>query len=360
MEIYPVYLLLIIIIIVIFRLYRSHNIENDYHIKYLICHFTFQLLTVINLSFHLTFNKQLPLFAVVSGRFFSILFFYLFLKSIFENKRARLKFIYFIPCLIIILVDFLNTSGNILFSFINDQIVKENLLGFYSYDFIGKDDVYWLCIINAVFINLLIFNKFFQIFRSKIITEKIQKNIINLFKFYYIPITIASFSTLICLGLFLINIESSIVIILTKLIGIFTLLTLVINPRTLSSLTRIINSDESNEGLKIIFEQIESFFTENHNYIDNNYTSASISVQTGIRNELVRNSIKTFSDMSVPMFINSYRIEYAIKLIDEGYLENFSIEALAEKSGFSSQENFNRVFKLLKNITPSEYRNNKE
>ena len=32
MEIYPVYLLLIIIIIVIFRLYRSHNIENDYPI----------------------------------------------------------------------------------------------------------------------------------------------------------------------------------------------------------------------------------------------------------------------------------------------------------------------------------------
>ena len=360
MEIYPVYLLLIITIIVIFRLYRNLNIENEYHIKYLIYHYTFQLLTVINLSFHLTFNLQLPLFAVASGRFFSIIFFYLFLKSIFENKKARLKFIYFTPFLIIILVDFLNTSGNILFSFINDQIVKKNLLGFYSYDFIGKDDVYWLCIINAVFFNLLIFNKFFQIFRSKIITEKIQKNIINLFKFYYIPITIASFSTLICLGLFLINIESSIMIILTKLIGIFTLLTLVIIPGILSKISRIKNSDESNEGLKQIFEQIESFITENHSYINSNYTSASISVETGIRNELVRNSIKTFSNMNVPMFINSHRIEYAIKLINDGYLQNYSIEALAEKSGFNSQENFNRVFKLLKKVTPSEFRNSKE
>jgi len=63
--------------------------------------------------------------------------------------------------------------------------------------------------------------------------------------------------------------------------------------------------------------------------------------------------------MSVPLFINSYRIKYAIKLIDEGYLLN-SMEALAEKSGFSSQENFNRVFKVLKSCTPTEYLNSKK
>jgi len=59
--------------------------------------------------------------------------------------------------------------------------------------------------------------------------------------------------------------------------------------------------------------------------------------------------------MSVPLFINSYRIKYATKLIDEDYLQNYCMEALAERSGFSSQENFNRVFKLLKSCTPTEY-----
>jgi AraC-like DNA-binding protein len=47
-------------------------------------------------------------------------------------------------------------------------------------------------------------------------------------------------------------------------------------------------------------------------------------------------------------------------LIDEGYLLNYSMEALAEKSGFSSQENFNRVFKVLKSCTPTEYLNSKK
>ena len=72
---------------------------------------------------------------------------------------------------------------------------------------------------------------------------------------------------------------------------------------------------------------------------------------------MVRNSIKTHSGMSVPQFINSYRIKFATRLIDEGYLQNYSMEGLAEKSGFSSQENFNRVFKLIKSCTPTQYLN---
>ena len=59
--------------------------------------------------------------------------------------------------------------------------------------------------------------------------------------------------------------------------------------------------------------------------------------------------------MSVPLYINSFRVEYACKLIKQGYLESFSMKAIAEKSGFNSQENFNRVFKQLKSCTPSEF-----
>ena len=36
------------------------------------------------------------------------------------------------------------------------------------------------------------------------------------------------------------------------------------------------------------------------------------------------------------------------------------MEALAEKSGFNSQENFNRVFKILKSCTPTQYLSSKK
>tara|TARA_B100000767_G_C19771779_1_gene540423 strand:+ start:2971 stop:3957 length:987 start_codon:yes stop_codon:yes gene_type:complete len=318
-------------------------------------HFVFQLLTIVNVSLYLKFNIQIPLVVVACGRIFSLIFFYLFLKSIYENKRAKLKFIYLIPCLIVILANYLNVSGNKLFSFIDDQIVIENLLGFYSYDFIGKDDVYWVCVINAVFFKILIFRKFFQILTNHITPEKNKKYITDIAKFYYIPITITSFSTLMLLGLFLINIESTVFIIITKLIGIFTVMNLIIKPVILANIARIKDPYFKDQNLENVYTQILLLFKEESRYLDPSYSSVKISADTGVRNELIRNSIKMYSEMSVPTFINSHRVNYAVKLINEGYLENYSIEGLAENSGFSSQENFNRVFKLIKSCTPSEY-----
>jgi AraC-like DNA-binding protein len=168
-------------------------------------------------------------------------------------------------------------------------------------------------------------------------------------------ITITSISTLLVLGAFLLNIKWPIFIVCIKVLAILTILLLVIRPQVLRKISHIKNSDDLDEGLKNVYHQIESLFSNSDSYLDFNYTSARISADTGIRSELIRNSIKVYSKMSVPLFINSYRIKYAIKLIDESYLLNYSMEALAEKSGFSSQENFNRVFKLLKSCTPTQY-----
>ena len=60
--------------------------------------------------------------------------------------------------------------------------------------------------------------------------------------------------------------------------------------------------------------------------------------------------------MTVPLYINSRRVEFACELIKEGYLETYSMDAIAEKSGFSSQKKFNRVFKLIMSLTPTEYK----
>ena len=122
MAIYPVYLLFFTTLIVATRLYRMSAIENDFHLKYLIFHFLFQIITMINMSMYLIFNIKIPIVIVTSGRVFSFIFFFLFLKSILDNKRARLTFIYFIPSLLLLLVDFLNSQGIKLLAFIDNQI----------------------------------------------------------------------------------------------------------------------------------------------------------------------------------------------------------------------------------------------
>ena len=355
MEIYPVYLLLLTTSIVIIRLYRIMTTENEYHLKYLIFHFLFQIITVINVSIYLMFNIKIPIVIVTSGRVFAFVFFFLFLKSLLDNKRVKLTFIYFIPSLILVLVDSLNSSGIRLLTFIDNQIAAENILGFNTLDFIGKEDMFLVLCLNTLFFTGLIFNKFFQIFKSEILTDKNKIILSDFMKYYYVPITTTSISTLLVLGVFLLSIKWSIFIICIKILAILTIIYLVVRPEMLRKISRINNSDDLDENLKSIYHQIESLFLGGDAYLNFNYTSANISADTGIRNELVRNSIKLYSQMSVPLFINSYRIEYAIKLMNEGFLEDYSMKALAEKSGFSSQENFNRVFKILKTSTPSEY-----
>ena len=53
-------------------------------------------------------------------------------------------------------------------------------------------------------------------------------------------------------------------------------------------------------------------------------------------------------------FLNQLRIEHACKLIQSK--QGFSIADIAYKSGFNNISNFNRQFKVVKNISPSDFR----
>ncbi len=55
-------------------------------------------------------------------------------------------------------------------------------------------------------------------------------------------------------------------------------------------------------------------------------------------------------------FVNSYRIKEVKEKLSDSKNDRFTILALAYDCGFSSKASFNRIFKQITNITPSEYR----
>ena len=331
------------------------NDGNRYFLGYLNLHFIFQLITTLNISFFYIFEYGLPLVLVCIGRVLAFVFFLLFMISLIKNKRANLNFLYFIPCLILILLNYLNGSGINITNFISNNVTSENILGFNTTDFIGKDDLFIVCCLNAILFTFLIFYNYFKILTAKEITDKLKKNISDFVTKYYVLITITMLSTLILVGLFLVGFDLPLLIAFVKILSIITILILVVKPSLLKRLSSINNIILIDEGLNEVFAKIESLFSRSNGYLNPNYAISNISVEIGYRNQIVRDSIKKNSNMSVPLFINSYRVEFACKLIKKGYLKNFSMEALAEKSGFKSQENFNRVFKQLKSCTPSEF-----
>ena len=331
------------------------NDGNRYFLAYLNLHFIFQLITTLNISFFYIFGFSLPVVLVSIGRVLAFIFFLLFMVSLVKNKKASLNFLYFIPCLILILVNHLNSSEKKVTNFISNNITSENILGYNTIDFVGKDDLFIVCCVNAILFTSLIFYNYFRSLIAKEVSHKLKKILSDFIIKYYILITIAMLSTLTMVGLFLVGFHFPLLIAFTKILSIITLLILVINPSLLKKLSSINNIKQIDEGLDEVFKKIKILFSNNDGYLNPNYIISNISVETGFRNEIVRDSIKKNSNMSVPLFINSFRVDHACKLIEKGYLDNFSMEALAEKSGFKSQENFNRVFKILKSCTPSDY-----
>lgn len=100
---------------------------------------------------------------------------------------------------------------------------------------------------------------------------------------------------------------------------------------------------------------ISTFFLDNKPYLKSNINVYEVALLLKIPvrdfSFIINNHFQQrFSD-----FVNSYRIDYVKNEINTGYLNNFTLESLAIKSGFSSVTTFNRAFKKFNNISPSEY-----
>ena len=67
-------------------------------------------------------------------------------------------------------------------------------------------------------------------------------------------------------------------------------------------------------------------------------------------------AIKQLSNQNFASYINSYRVEEAKRLLKNKEFDNYTIEALAEMSGFKSKSAFNTAFKKITGDTPSHYK----
>ncbi len=65
--------------------------------------------------------------------------------------------------------------------------------------------------------------------------------------------------------------------------------------------------------------------------------------------------LKRAYGLSFSAYKNSLRMDYAKKLIDEGFLENNTIEALAAECGFANRTSFSKAFKNTTDLSPSQY-----
>ncbi len=107
--------------------------------------------------------------------------------------------------------------------------------------------------------------------------------------------------------------------------------------------------------LQIKSELVE-FMESEKPYLDNNISLSVLAQDIGTNNKYLSYLINKEFGLNFSSFINNYRIEEAKKLLADPKNNIYTIESIAEKTGFKSKSAFNSAFKKNTKLTPSKYK----
>ena len=102
-------------------------------------------------------------------------------------------------------------------------------------------------------------------------------------------------------------------------------------------------------------DRIQEHFAQKQPYLQPGYSLKQLSEEVSIPYSHLSYVINHEYGMNFNELVNSFRVEYVKKLMQEPGAHTFTLEALAERSGFSSRATFSRAFSRFSGCTPSEF-----
>ncbi|MCC8361089.1 helix-turn-helix transcriptional regulator [Salinimicrobium sediminilitoris] len=90
-------------------------------------------------------------------------------------------------------------------------------------------------------------------------------------------------------------------------------------------------------------------------YLNQSFTLTECAQELGMPSHHISYFLKSYYGLSFSSFKNNLRMDHAKKLIEDGYLQNNTIEALAGECGFASRTSFSKAFKNASDVSPSQY-----
>ena len=119
---------------------------------------------------------------------------------------------------------------------------------------------------------------------------------------------------------------------------------------------KTINTDTKNNELEEDFRQLVSFMEAERPYLDPELTLPKLAKGLDIPAHHLSQIINEVHKDNFFDFINQYRVEEVKSKMQDEKFENYSLLAIAFDSGFNSKSAFNRVFKKITSMTPSQYK----
>ncbi|PKP12132.1 MAG: AraC family transcriptional regulator [Bacteroidetes bacterium HGW-Bacteroidetes-4] len=108
--------------------------------------------------------------------------------------------------------------------------------------------------------------------------------------------------------------------------------------------------------VKKYVNQIRNFMSDEKPYLDANLSLPDLARKLNIPSHHLSRVINEQFNVNFFDFINQYRVNEVKSMIANPEFENLSLLGIAYDSGFNTKSAFNRVFKKLTGLTPSEYK----
>ena len=101
--------------------------------------------------------------------------------------------------------------------------------------------------------------------------------------------------------------------------------------------------------------QLEAYFSNSKAYLQPNLSISEVAVATQIPNRELSFLINSYHKKRFSDYLNDMRLSHFLDQVDAATLDQFTIEAIALASGFSSKSSFYRAFKKKYGSSPSAY-----
>lgn len=112
----------------------------------------------------------------------------------------------------------------------------------------------------------------------------------------------------------------------------------------------------SEEQLEVYFRRLEELMNKQEVYLQTDLSLVKLAQLMRIPNHHLTQLLNLKIKLNFYDYVNAFRVHHACQLLAENKTD--TLEHIAAQSGFNSKASFNRQFKSIKGLTPSEYRVN--
>ena len=342
-----------ILIILICFLWIKRNYQNKFHLDYIIIHTALLLVASLTYKGIMSYDIGTSFFDLTHILHIgSFIYLTLHVESAIKGYKTKISPLFCIPIILYILIMILNYYGI--------YILKYNTV---------KLDVLLLKIDNPIFFSDKILIKaigviplFLYLFRLcakhiRLSNTIKKKRLYEIWIYSYLFILVETILITNCYYFNIINpVFDNTIQLIIRINAMASIIFFLCNPFILKYLPLI-------KGINIIekkihvdtFSMVHFFFNNEEAYLKKRITIEDVVDRIGTTKKKVQKAILANSQLNFNDFVNSYRINRSIELIDSNYLIKKNLKSLSVESGFNSHQTFYRAFKKNKGCTPTEY-----